>query len=158
MTEIRIPHVSGVAGGVGTTLAATLLDIRSDYGVRRHGETVDVLVCRSVPSQIAQSIAASMSQGRPPVLVVVDDGPLPWPRTSKQRIEMARPNIPHIVRIPWIDRLRSLDDPHASIFEALHGHDYLDELPRWIRPVQIAAEQLTAAVTAVLTTREKAQQ
>ncbi|UOT08469.1 hypothetical protein MPY17_40120 (plasmid) [Rhodococcus opacus] len=150
-----MPRIAGIDGGVGTSLVATMLKVPFDSGKRGPGEQVDVLVCRSVTGQIARAIATTMAMPVPPVLVVVDDCGQSWPKTARQRIEMARPNLPAVVRVPWIEQLRSVDDPHLLLAEALHGHDYLDEVPRWALPAQKAAQELVTAVTGLLTERHE---
>ncbi|PQP19035.1 hypothetical protein [Rhodococcus opacus] len=148
---LPVPRIAGIGGGVGTTLVATLLAAPFDAGKYQAGDQVDVLVCESVTGSVANAIAAGMMQPIVPVLVVVDDCGRPWPKTVRQRVEMARPNFPRVVRVPWLERLRSVDDPHAVLAEALHSHTYLDEVPGWAMPTQKAAAELTAAVTTLLT-------
>lgn len=147
------PRVAGVAGGVGTTLVARMLDTAADYGQHRPGEAVEVLVCRSVPGQVATAIASATSLDVRPVLVIVDDCPQrDWLRTVTQRVEMARPNLPAVLRVRWIEQLRAVDNPHEALDTGLHAHQYREDIPRWCEPAFQDAAPLIAAVHTLLTT------
>ena len=90
----QVPRVGGVAGGVGTTTVAALLQ-GTDAGTATAQSTtpVHVLVCRSTASSVQAAVVLAACMPLTPVLAVVADcGDRP-PATVRHRLHMAEPNL-----------------------------------------------------------------
>jgi len=112
----QVPRVGGVAGGVGTTTVAALLQGTDAGTVTAEGvDGVHVLVCRSTASSVQAAVVLAACMPLTPVLAVVADcGDRP-PATVRHRLHMAEPNLAAIVRVPWWPSLREADDPAERV-------------------------------------------
>jgi len=145
----QVPRVGGVAGGVGSTVVAALLQC-TDVGVVNPDGTdrVHVLVCRSTASSVQAAVVLASRMSITPVLAVVADcGDRP-PASVRHRLHMAEPNLTGIVRVPWWPSLRDLDDPAARITELAWGGAAPSRPERSVPGV---LDELVAAVTPLVT-------
>ena len=114
------PRVGGVAGGVGTSTIASLVD-GADVGAWSMGP-LDVLVCRPTASSTAaaQRILGGDFQllGCRPVLVVISDGLPGTPADSAARLTMLRPLCRAVIELPyavqWRQSTCAAGDVHAA--------------------------------------------
>lgn len=138
---MRAPLVCGVAGGVGTTTIAAALQAR-DVGVYRGGQA-DIVVCRSTTISVgAAHRVVGLVPGKP-VLVVVADGPLRTPAPVKARLTMVEPHITALVRMPYVEHWRQIDNAFAQAAAVLRE---ADRVPKWLAPWAAALKQLIDAV------------
>lgn len=146
-SPVRPPRVGGAGGGVGTSLVARLLGGDDagvvDAGVVSPGAPVDLLVCESTARSVRDAIALAAAAPAPLVLVVVADCGSSEPKTVKQRLRMAEPNLAALVRVPWWPTLRDLDDPGDHLVRVAWG----DTTPH--RTERAAPQIATALVAAV---------
>ncbi len=145
MTAMRPPTVAGLAGGVGTTLIATLIGA-TDLGVFSPGETVDVLVCRSVAHQLAAVTAAAASMTPAPVVVIVADCADKPPRPVTDRARMLEPNVAAVLWCPWVPSLRAVAAPAAAARDGART----EPTPGWARGIRRCRDDLIAAVVDLL--------
>jgi len=118
--------VVGAHGGAGTTTLATLLQTPWDMGtlsrspggppVRTGGRPL-VLVSRNTTAAAARATAAvNVLSGhgcRVCVLAVISDG-LPDPAAAAYRFRVLAGRVGAVVRVPFIARLRAVDDPAVA--------------------------------------------
>ena len=141
----EVPRVGGVAGGVGTTTVAALLQAADVGIVQPEGVVrVHVLVCRSTASSVQAAVVLAARMPLTPVLAVVADcGDRP-PATVRHRLHMAEPNLAAMVRVPWWPSLREADDPAERVAALAWG----DASPsRSERSVPGVLDALVTAVT-----------
>ncbi len=141
----QVPRVGGVAGGVGTTTVAALLQGTDAGTVTAQSTTpVHVLVCRSTASSVQAAVVLAACMPLTPVLAVVADcGDRP-PATVHHRLHMAEPNLAGVVRVPWWPSLREADDPAERVAALAWG----DASPsRSERSVPGVLDALVTAVT-----------
>lgn len=141
----RRPKIGGVAGGVGTSVVAALIG-GEDIGVVSAGDAVDVLVCRSVSSQVALATRLAAAAPVAPVVVInADCGNRP-PHQVRERARMLEPNVPSLLRLPWIEQARSMGDPPAGLRAAAIA----DTPDPWARDLRQFRGQLITEVTALV--------
>lgn len=140
--RVRQPVVGGIAGGVGTTTIADLIEAIDDGIVIDAGQ-VDILVARSTASSVKAAIEAAAAMTVAPVLVVVAHSHDRCPPPAEQRLKMAEPNLAGLVRLDWISYLAGCDDPWSQLTTAM----FADIPPKWVRQASRAREQLLASVT-----------
>lgn len=118
--SLRVPtSVTGVAGGVGTTTVARALgDLADDHGtvLPEWQGTPLVLVTRGTASGLRVATEAvheltCTAQSVRVVLAVVDDGPYLPPGTVRSRQRALAPSLFGLVRLPYVEAWRYLDDP-----------------------------------------------
>ncbi len=145
----QVPRVGGVAGGVGTTTVAALLQA-TDAGIITAQSTtpVQVLVCRSTASSVHAAVTLAARLPLSPVLVVVADcGDRP-PSTVRHRLRMAEPNLAALVLLPWWPSLREADDPATRVRTVAWGEAAPTRSERSLPGV---LDALVAAVTPLVT-------
>ncbi len=146
---MRPPLVGSVAGGVGATVLAALLQCEEAGVVPDDGsQPVDVLVCRSTAHSVRDAVAVAARMGSTPVLAVVADCPQTAPSSVKHRLRMAGPNLAAIVRVPWWGWLREADDPAAHTAALVVG-PAANTKPG--KAAQAVRDQLVTGVTPLLT-------
>jgi len=143
----RQPLVGGVGGGVGTSLIAALIGAQDMGVIDDQSPSVDVLVCRSVSSDLAAATRlAAVFLPHPVVVINADCGERP-PPAVRDRARMMQPNVPALLWFPWIGELRSLSTPIDAI-----RHEVIQDLPpRWVLPARTQREKLLAAVLPLVT-------
>lgn len=126
---MNAPWVTGVAGGVGTTTVALALTA-VDCGPYRGGPA-QVVVCRDTVSSLgAAHVVVNRVVGRP-VLVVVASTPGEISKPAAARVDMVRPHVTSVIRVPFVARWREVVDPWTQAAEALRYPEA--ELPRYMR-------------------------
>lgn len=143
----RQPVVGGVAGGVGTSLIAALIGAQ-DFGVvDEKSPPVDVLVCRSVSSDLAAATRlAAVFMPHPVVVINADCSDKPPPQV-RDRARMMQPNVPAVLWFPWVKALRALATP----IEAMRHEVVAEAPPEWVMPARRHREALLAAVLPLVT-------
>jgi len=141
----QVPRVGGVAGGVGATVVAALLQAADAGTVTAEGvDRVHVLVCRSTASSVQAAVVLAARMPLTPVLAVVADCGDRTPGSVRHRLHMAEPNLAGVVRVPWWPSLRELDDPASRVAALAWG----DATPsRSERTVPGVLDALITAVT-----------
>ncbi|WP_143695215.1 hypothetical protein [Williamsia sp. 1135] len=144
----RQPVVGGVGGGVGTSLIAALIGARDAGVVDDQSDPVDVLVCRSVSSDLAAATRlAAVFMPHPVVVINADCGDKP-PAQVRDRARMMEPNVPAVLWFPWVKELRALATPIEAI-----RHDVVAEVPpAWVMRARSCREALVTAVLPLVTT------
>ncbi|MGW5317799.1 hypothetical protein [Nocardia thailandica] len=125
MSAHRGPIVGGIAGGVGTTTVAHLVD-GIDVGVVDADGTrqVDVLVARSTAVSVNWAITTAKRMWERPILVVVAHGTGHWPAVVERRLKMAAANLDTpILRLPWASPLAASDNPWELLADAAFHAD-----------------------------------
>jgi hypothetical protein len=140
------PAVAGVAGGVGTTTVARVLDAL-DRGVFT-GRPAEVLVCRATGESLIRAARAAqliVSQGGPrPVVAVSATSPAGPSRPTSARIRLLEPHTAGVVVLPHVRRWRDLAVPLDEVTGLLSRP--LSEVPRVLRRYAVAAELVRARV------------
>lgn len=145
MTTPRIPIVTGVAGGAGTSLIASLIGA-VDGGRAEPGDAMDVLVCRSVSRHLSLATRIAAAAPVPPVVVISADAPGKAPHQVRDRARILQPNVPALLWLPWINPLRSMSDPPAGLRAAC-----LEETPApWVTGARDLRDALIAEVSTAL--------
>lgn len=146
----RKPRVGGVAGGVGTSVIAGLIGAVDCGVVDDRSEPVDVLVCRSVSSDLVLATRlAAVFVPHPVVVINADCGDSP-PAPVRDRARMLEPNVPALVWFPWMKELRSLTSPVDAL-----RHAVLAEPPeRWVVRARARRESLLQAVLPLVTSAQ----
>jgi len=145
---MRPPLLGSVAGGVGASVLAALLQCTEAGVIAADGsQPVDVLVCRSTAHSVRDAIAVASIMRSSPVLAVVADCPQNTPSTVKHRLHMAGPNLAAVVRVPWWGFLRDVDDPAAHTTALAWGAAASTKAGKSIQAVR---DQLVTGVTPLL--------
>lgn len=143
----RQPVVGGVAGGVGTSLIAALIGAQDVGVVDDQSPPVDVLVCRSVSSDLAAATRlAAVFMPHPVVVINADCNDKP-PAQVRDRARMMQPNVPAVLWFPWVKELRTLATP----IEAMRHEVVSEQPPPWVIPARTHREALVAAVLPLVT-------
>ncbi|GGK68741.1 hypothetical protein [Nocardia camponoti] len=124
-TQTRRPIVGGIAGGVGTTTVAHLVD-GVDVGVVDAEGTrqVDVLVTRATAVAVNWAISTAKAMRTRPILVVVANSTGHWPAVVERRLKMAATNLSTpVVRLGWCSPLAASDNPWELLAEAAFHPD-----------------------------------
>lgn len=159
MTEYKPgwPRVGGIAGGVGTTTVAHLMNGK-DVGVIDANGTQPVEVVVTQATAVAVSWAIQTAQAMPvrPVLVVVACGGDRWPTVVEQRLKMAETNLSTpVLRLRWCTQLAASDNPWDLLTDAVADEDR--KKYRWSNQAREFRSQLIEAVKAILTARRAEQ-
>lgn len=141
---IRQPVVGGISGGAATSMIAAMID-GYDIGklVGEGTDVVDVLTTRSVDSAVKDAITAAIAMPVRPVLVVVAHSPERWPAPVTQRLKMAEPNLPGVIRVSWISFLAGCVDPWSELVSGI----YQQRPPKWAVTARQERERIVTAVT-----------
>lgn len=120
---MRLPCISGVGGGVGTTTLAAALRA-TDCGIYRQGAPIDVLVCRTSMSSVGAAQRALGVVPHPPVLAVVADAAsaasaIGLSRQLRARLRMTEPHVSGVVFVPFVPTWRDIDDPWQEAMRVL---------------------------------------
>lgn len=118
MGDFRKPVIGGVAGGVGTSIVAAVVE-GTDAARLEPGVAADVIVCRSTASSVLLAQQAIDACPTRLALVVVADSSQRQPKTVAARLRMVEPHVAAIVRLPWIAAFREHDDPVELVRDAL---------------------------------------
>ncbi|MGV9679136.1 hypothetical protein ACWDSJ_27975 [Nocardia sp. NPDC003482] len=146
----RRPRVGGIAGGVGTTTVAHLLDA-VDVGVVEANGTqgVDVLVTRATAVAVSWAIATAQKMPARPVLVVVAHGSGRWPAVVERRLKMAAAGLDTpVLRLGWVAPLAASDDPWGLLATGVFAPDR--KTYRWADPARRFRDDLVTAVLPAL--------
>lgn len=111
----------GVHGGAGVSTLVRLLDparsglvVEWRTGMALVADRVPLLVARSTASGVAAA-AGWVTRWRPdlarPALVLVADVPFRTPQIVRYRVRALSSQVSAVVEVPWLFRLRYLDDP-----------------------------------------------
>ncbi|MBC7300099.1 MULTISPECIES: hypothetical protein [Nocardia] len=142
----RRPVIGGIAGGVGTTTVAHLLD-GIDVGVIEANGTqaVDVLVTRATAVAVSWAIATAQQMLTRPVLVVVADSEARWPSVVQRRLKMAATNLDTpVLRLGWLSPLAASDNPWDLLSTGVFDADR--KTYRWAEPARKVRDELAQAV------------
>lgn len=145
-SAFRRPRVGGVAGGVGTSIIAALIG-GDDLGVITAGQAVDVLVCRSVSSQLSMATRIAAAAPVAPVVVINADCPNRPPHQVRERARMLDPNVAALLWLAWIEPARCMGDPPADLRAAALA----TEPAPWSQPVRQLRHDLIRAVSDLVT-------
>ncbi len=145
MSPMRPPQVAGIAGGVGTTVIATLLGA-ADTGRWVPGSHADVLVCRSVAAQLAAVTRAAATITPAPLVVIVADCPDTPPTQVRDRARMLEPDVAAVVWFPWLAPLREAAHPEHTARDAACAQTP----PKWARTARLRRDSMIAALTDLL--------
>ncbi|WP_280471290.1 hypothetical protein [Nocardia cyriacigeorgica] len=146
----RRPVVGGIAGGVGTTTVAHLLD-GIDMGVieANGSQCVDVLVTRATAAAVSWAIATAQRMPVRPILVVVAGSEARWPSVVERRLKMAAANLSTpVLRLPWFSPLAASDNPWELLATGVFDADR--KTYRWAEPARKFREELVPAVLALI--------
>lgn len=151
-TETRRPTVGGIAGGVGATTIAHLIDADDAGVIAATGQRVDVLVTRSTAVAVTWAVqtAGDMKRnGSTPVLVVVAHSPGSWPRVVEQRLRMAATNLDtEVLRLEWCHQLAAAENPWEVLADSVYAEDRRKY--RWSDQARQFRDDLIDAVVGVL--------
>ncbi|MGF0320723.1 hypothetical protein [Nocardia fluminea] len=145
-TQTRRPIVGGIAGGVGVTTTAHLID-GIDVGVvdAQGTRQVDVLVARATAVSVNWAIATAKLMRSRPIIVVVANSTGHWPAVVERRMKMAATNLSTpVIRLEWCSPLAASDNPWELLADAAFHPDR--KAHRWANQ---ALEAHIAIVTAV---------
>ncbi|PXX53895.1 hypothetical protein DFR70_12616 [Nocardia tenerifensis] len=144
--RLRRPVIGGIAGGVGTTTVAHLLD-GIDLGVIEANGTqsVDVLVTRATAVAVSWAICTAQKMPARPVLVVVAGSDGRWPAVVERRLKMAAANLATpVLRLPWFTPLPASDNPWDLLATGVFDADR--KTYRWAEPARRFRDELVHAV------------
>lgn len=140
------PVVGGIAGGVGTTTVAHLLN-GIDVGVIEANGTqsVDVLVTRATAVAVSWAITTAHQMPTRPVLVVIADSEGRWPSVVQRRLKMAAANLnTPVLRLGWFSPLAASDNPWDLLTTGVFDADR--KTYRWAGPARKFRNELVQAV------------
>ncbi|MGY4102036.1 hypothetical protein ACW2Q0_21170 [Nocardia sp. R16R-3T] len=146
----RRPVIGGIAGGVGTTTVAHLLD-GIDMGVIEANGTqsVDVLVTRATAVAVSWAISTAQKMPVRPVLVVVAGSEGRWPAVVERRLKMAATNLATpVLRLGWFSPLAASDNPWELLATGVFDADR--KTYRWADPARKFRDELVHAVIAAI--------
>ncbi|MFB7878516.1 hypothetical protein ACFC06_24995 [Nocardia sp. NPDC056064] len=148
--QARRPVIGGIAGGVGTTTVAHLLD-GIDVGVVEANGTqaVDVLVTRARAVAVSWAIATAQQMPVRPVLVVVADSEGRWPSVVRRRLKMAAANLDTpVLRLGWLSPLAASDNPWDLLATSVFATER--KTHRWAEVAREFCDELDHAVVTAL--------
>lgn len=159
MTEYKPgwPRVGGIAGGVGTTTVAHLMNGNDVGAIDANGsQPVEVLVTRATAVAVSWAIQTAQAMPVRPVLVVVACSADRWPTVVEQRLKMAETNLSTpVLRLRWCTQLAASDNPWDLLADAVAAEDR--KKYRWSNQAREFQSQLIDAVKAILTARRAVQ-
>lgn len=144
------PVISGVMGGVGTTIIATALGAYDDD--LYVGGAADVLVCESTVASLTVTHRCIGRAPYRPILVVVGDVPdrsrLPTLASPvKALLRMVEPHVAAMVAVPFVPQWRLRQDPCADAASVLRAGS---TVPPWLSEFASAMRELLPHVETLL--------